>query len=148
MAAIIDIYTGSKISSSPTRQGVDQPFGATLRVIPGGRSPAVIRMRRIYLFRRCLAAMVLLTLVAGAVVAGRGVVGATSSGTAPTTESVEPYLIHDGDTLWGVARSIFPNSDPRDVIDSIAAMNSTQGVTFDANLPLTPGQELLVPASI
>ncbi|MGB3412911.1 MAG: LysM peptidoglycan-binding domain-containing protein [Microthrixaceae bacterium] len=146
MAAIIDIYTGSRISSPPVNPETTVRSGAALRVIPGGLSPEVIRMRRIYLFRRCLVALVLLAVIVGAVMVARGLVASSGSTTSSLGENAEPYMVHRGDTLWGVARSIAPDSDPRDVIDEIAAVNSADGVAFDVNVPLTPGQQLLVPA--
>ncbi len=145
MAAIIDIYTGSRISSPPAGSGTTVRGGATLRVIPGGLSPEGIRMRRIYLFRRCLVVLVLLAVLAGAGMLAKGLVAGTGSATSSLAGSSEQYTVHQGDTLWGVARSIAPDSDPRDVIDQIAAVNSADGVVFDANTPLTPGQQLLVP---
>ncbi|MGB6059490.1 MAG: hypothetical protein WBF71_14625, partial [Microthrixaceae bacterium] len=128
MAAIIDIYTGSRISSPPAGSGTTVRSGATLRVIPGGLSPEGIRMRRIYLFRRCLVVLVLLAVIAGAGMLAKGLVAGTGSATSSLAGSSEQYTVHQGDTLWGVARSIAPDSDPRDVIDQIAAVNSADGV--------------------
>lgn len=147
MAAIIDIYTGSRISPLATRSHSDRPIEATFRVIPGGRSPEGIRMRRIFLFRRCLAAVVLLVLVMGLGLIARAVFNSTGPSTLGTVESSESYVIHSGDTLWGVARSVSPDRDPRDVIDEIARVNSATGIEFDVNHPLTPGQKLLLPAA-
>lgn len=147
MAAIIDIHTGSRISSPPAGTETTVRGGATLRVIPGGLSPEVIHMRRIYLFRRCLVALVLLAVIAGAGMLAKSLATGSGSTRTPLAGSSEQYTVHQGDTLWGVARSIAPDSDPRDVIDQIAAVNSADGVVFDANTPLTPGQRLMVPVS-
>jgi LysM repeat protein len=44
-----------------------------------------------------------------------------------------------GDTLWTIAESVDPHSDPRDVVASIMNLNQL------ANAALQPGQELAIP---
>ncbi|HTO01821.1 MAG TPA: LysM domain-containing protein [Microthrixaceae bacterium] len=155
MAAIIDIYTGSRISPlteqpQTVRSDSERPNKNSLRVIPGGLSPEGVRMRRIFFFRRCLAGLVLLALVIGLALAGRAVFGSTGSTGSSTVGALEgagSYVVHAGDTLWGVALELSPDRDPRDVIDDIARVNSASGATFDPNRPLTPGQKLLLPSA-
>jgi predicted Zn-dependent protease len=50
-------------------------------------------------------------------------------------------LVRPGDTLWSIARRSEPASDPRTVVDGIAAVNGVQAGG------LVPGQRLFVPAS-
>ena len=44
-----------------------------------------------------------------------------------------------GDTLWAIAESIAPESDPRDVIHEIMTLNQLSSAA------LTPGQEIAIP---
>lgn len=149
MAAIIDIQTGSRLSRTSASHVSATPGSATLRVIHGGRSPEGIRMRRVYIFRRCLvAAVALLLVVAGALVV-KAVVGGLGSGVGADSGALVDgsgtYLVQSGDTLWAVANEVAPDRDPRDVIDRIVDANGVNGAPFDVNVPLLPGQELIIP---
>ena len=56
------------------------------------------------------------------------------------TVGVQRYVVAPGDTLWGIARQVAPDSDPRLVVDAIARRN-------DLNAgELLPGQPLTIPA--
>jgi nucleoid-associated protein YgaU len=50
------------------------------------------------------------------------------------------YVVASGDTLWGIARQLAPNRDPRPVIDAIARENHL------AAGHLSPGQSLTIPS--
>ncbi len=50
-------------------------------------------------------------------------------------------VVRSGDTLWSIARRSEPPSDPRAVVDAIAAANGVRAGE------LLAGQRLLVPAS-
>lgn len=50
-------------------------------------------------------------------------------------------MVRAGDTLWSIARRSEPGSDPRAVMDAIAAANGVRGGD------LLAGQRLLLPAS-
>ncbi|MBV8950536.1 MAG: hypothetical protein JOZ99_06660 [Actinobacteria bacterium] len=45
------------------------------------------------------------------------------------------YVVHDGDTMWDVARRVAPRSDPRPVVDALLA--SRHGA------PLTAGETIV-----
>lgn len=150
MAAIIDIHTGSTINRAPLHRSTpaaSRPSAARLRLIEGGRSQAGLRMRRVYFLRRCFAAAVVIVVLAGIGLIGRSVVDGHGVAPARPTTAANTYIVRAGDTLWGVSRSIAPDSDPRDVVDAIAAVNGSDGAPFDVNAPLTPGQELSLPAA-
>jgi nucleoid-associated protein YgaU len=55
---------------------------------------------------------------------------------APSGASV--VTVHAGDTLWSIARTVAPQSDPRAVVDHLMAANHLTSVT------LSPGQTLNV----
>ena len=85
--------------------------------------------------------LVLVSLIALVVLAvalgGAASVSAVSSSQAPATTTV---VVQPGQTLWQVASAVSPDSDPREVIAEITALN-------DLKTPLVaPGQALVVPA--
>jgi LysM repeat protein len=47
--------------------------------------------------------------------------------------------VHSGDTLWSIAESLAPDTDPRDVVDALQEVNGLSGAS------LVPGQVLLLP---
>ncbi len=56
----------------------------------------------------------------------------------PEGETVE---VGAGDTLWGIAESIAPAADPRDVIYEIMRLNGLDDAVVQ------PGQQLVLPTS-
>ncbi len=85
---------------------------------------------------------VLLTLVSVPLVAATLLLG-LNAGAATGTSSSTPLAkvtVVGGETLWGVAKQIAPNADPRDVIAAIEDVNQLQ--TAD----IQPGQQLNIPA--
>jgi Tfp pilus assembly protein FimV len=48
------------------------------------------------------------------------------------------YTVEAGDTLWGIAREVAPDRDPREVVDQMVRDNRIHG-------SLQVGQRLLVP---
>jgi LysM repeat protein len=51
----------------------------------------------------------------------------------------EYITVLSGDTLWGIAKGVAPEADPRDVIAEIMTLNQLK------NAALSPGQQLAIP---
>ena len=70
---------------------------------------------------------------------------ASGSKAAPAGTASEPRVaqtvVHQGESLWAVAKRVAPGHDPRAVVDQIADLND---LSSDA---LRPGQLLTIPAS-
>lgn len=67
---------------------------------------------------------------------------ASSGAVAESTEATNDFeyvTVLLGDTLWTIAESVDPDSDPRDVVAKIMNLNQL------ANAALQPGQELAIP---
>ena len=128
-----------------------------LRVIEGGRAPASVARRSMYLRRRLLAVTLVVTacvvafLLVGAIstgLAGGGHPSSAAGASSPTSAAaasaagvaaapVSYRLVQPGDTLWSIAASIAPHSDLRRTVDRLVAANG--------NGPLTVGQHLRLP---
>ena len=64
----------------------------------------------------------------------------STSGAASTpAQNAVQTTVHQGDTLWSVARRIAPDNDPREVVVQIRRLNEMTGSTVQV------GQQLLVP---
>ena len=61
--------------------------------------------------------------------------GSVGAGPAPRT-----YLVHRGDTVWRIARSLAGDGDPRPIVDQIIRDNHLRDAT------IVPGEHLLLPA--
>lgn len=90
--------------------------------------------RATYARRRIVAVVVALALV---VAVGR--VGATLGGSPlvaperpPAPQSVGPYVVQPGDSLWSIAQALDPGADPRPLVDELARDRD--------NAPLRPGE--------
>lgn len=59
----------------------------------------------------------------------------------PENETVINITTDKGDTLWGIARTLYPDCDPRPVVAKIREMNGLQD-----NPTVFPGQLLKIPA--
>jgi nucleoid-associated protein YgaU len=80
----------------------------------------------------------LLLLAAAALVVLPGVaMGGGSDAEGP----VVVYVVEPGDTLWGIARRLDPDGDPRPVVDRLARFN-------DLGPALQAGQSLRIPAAL
>jgi hypothetical protein len=85
---------------------------------------------------------VLLTVFAAPLVIAALVVG-IGAGSATATSSSSPLAtitVVGGETLWGVARQIAPNADPRDVVADIISVNRLNSAD------IYPGEQLSIPA--
>ena len=82
-----------------------------------------------------------MTLVAGAVAVwalGGPVAEAVGLGDGPTTPR-RVHVVRPGETLWSIAESLEPRTDPRQVVFRIREANDLEPAS------LVPGQELVVP---
>jgi LysM domain len=87
------------------------------------------RIRR----RRLVALLAAVVLIAAVVTTWRALLGAVSSvepssplpvDAPPSSAAVgETYVVQPGDTLWSIAASVAPDSDPRPVVDALRAVN-------------------------
>lgn len=102
---------------------------------PGVRRQAAPRVSPATFRRRRLA--VLLGVVAVVFMVGRAgaaLGGEPSLATPGRAPSVTRYVVQSGDTLWSVAHRLSPQSDPREVIDTLTKVRGDG--------PLMPGEEL------
>jgi len=60
---------------------------------------------------------------------------------AVSANTLDYVTVLAGDTLWTIAESVDPESDPRDVIHEIMTLNQL------STAALTPGQEIAIPRS-
>ena len=85
---------------------------------------------------------VLLSLVAIPVVAAALAFGINAGGAVGTSSStpLAKITVVGGETLWGVAKQIAPNADPRDVVADIISVNRL------GSADIYPGEHLSIPA--
>jgi hypothetical protein len=105
-------------------------------------APAPVRTR-LRLTRRgrvVITGLVSLPLVVGVLFGSLNGGGATAT-SEHTTPSFEYVTVQAGDSLWGLAESIAPDADPRDVISELLSLNQVS--TADVH----PGLRLAVPAA-
>jgi nucleoid-associated protein YgaU len=88
--------------------------------------------------RRRLAAGALLVLALS--VSAPAVSGAVSGGSSRRAAVADRYVVRAGDTLWSIAVSRAPGTDPRRVVQAIVGANQVDAGT------LVPGQVLVIPA--
>ena len=73
-------------------------------------------------------------------VSAPAVSAAVTGGSSRRADAADRYVVQAGDTLWGIAVSRAPGSDPRLVIQAIVDANQVDAGT------LVPGQVLVIPA--
>lgn len=66
--------------------------------------------------------------------------GIATATTDLSTGSFEYVTVEAGQSLWGLAESVAPNADPREVISDIVRLNQLQGSE------LHPGDRIAIPA--
>jgi LysM repeat protein len=109
--------------------------------VRAGSEPAGVGRITTRLTRRGRLVLLAVVLVLGAaalLIGAASVSATTSTGSAPATATI---VVQPGQTLWGVAAEVAPDSDPRVVIASISKLNDLSGSI------VSPGQSLVVPAS-
>lgn len=96
---------------------------------------------RLHLTRRgrvVLALAAALPLVVAALMWGVGGGGAVAAEEAPSV-SFSSVTVHSGESLWGIAREVAPEADPRVVVDAIMDLNQMSSAV------LVPGQRVAIP---
>lgn len=68
-----------------------------------------------------------------------GINAGAANGTSSSTPLAKVTVV-GGETLWGLARDIAPNSDPRDVVANIMSVNQLKTADIQA------GERLYIPA--
>ena len=85
---------------------------------------------------------VLLSLVATPIVIAALAFGISAGGATATSSStpLAKVTVVGGESLWGLAKQIAPNADPRDVIADIISVNRL------GSADIYPGEQLSIPA--
>lgn len=153
MAAVVHLRPSPKFPSAARAVGA-RPIGAPadrpeLHLVHGGLSEHAVHMRRVYLRRRVLAALVVGLTVLALVGVGRVVVAAWTDPAlaGPTTAASiqgESYVVDSGDSLWSIAARFEPAADRREVIERIVAVNPEAAESLRRG-ELRPGQLLQLP---
>jgi nucleoid-associated protein YgaU len=80
----------------------------------------------------------LATMAAAGLALARG--AAAADGPVPAVV-VHTHVVLPGETLWGIARQVAPQEDPRDVVARIVEFNALQSASVQAGqrLALPPG---------
>ena len=104
------------------------------------RSPGRTRLRLTRRGRVVFTALAALPIVIGVLVGSLGSGGAVAGiddGTGPAV--FDTVVVGAGDTLWGIAESLAPTADPREVIHEIMQLNGLRDPVVQ------PGQRLALP---
>ena len=102
---------------------------------PRRPSPAVLVRRRLALLFALAALVVVAVLIAPRFRAALGSDPASTSEGGPINHT---YVVHPGDTVWSIAKSIAPGRDPRALVDAITAANGSSDLAVGQVLRL-PG---------
>jgi len=106
----------------PLRLVPDRVVEERVVVVHRQPRPRVTRSKRaMYMRRRVIAASLGLGIVLTAAHAGVALGGSTTTSGRSPHPHVESIVVEPGDTLWSIARRIAPHSDPRGVVDRLAA---------------------------
>jgi hypothetical protein len=112
--------------------------GQGIAPLPRLASPATVYRRR-----RAVALLVVVTVVAGLVLALGGLLASFTGGPASTTADRPAaagavYVVQPGDTFWEIARQLHPGEDPRPLVARLVAAHGSAS--------LRPGERLTLPA--
>lgn len=102
--------------------------------------PQMPRLRLTSRGRVVLGGLVAVPLAIAALVIGVGAPGATATDSA-VTSSLTYVTIEPGQSLWQIAEQVAPQSDPREFVADVLALNQLPSADVQ------PGQELAVPAA-
>ncbi len=107
---------------------------------PGSTRPAPLRLtaRGRLVLRALVVVLMLATMAAAGLALARG--AAAADGPVPAVV-VHTHVVLPGETLWGIARQVAPQEDPRDVVARIVEFNALQSASVQAGqrLALPPG---------
>jgi LysM repeat protein len=103
--------------------------------IQGQVSPSARR----FLARKLLRGAVVLGLAGGSIFGFVSTAVATSSASQSASSEFEYVTVSAGQTLWGLAESLAPNSNPQDWMQEVVNLNNL------SSTDLTPGQRIAVP---
>ena len=109
---------------------------------PAPAAPANVRLTR----RGRLTLVALLAALAfAAITAGQATLGlfqanAGSDGSSTSSDAARTWVVQPGETLWSIAERVDPNTDPRDTVARLVAMNDLPSSA------VAVGQEIFVPA--
>lgn len=98
------------------------------------------RLRLTVRGRRVLVALAAVPLAAGIAFAAIGGGSAIASGEVAPSVSFQAVTVMPGDTLWSIAESVAPGTDPRSVVSAIQRLNAL------GTGALQVGQQLAIPA--
>jgi LysM repeat protein len=99
--------------------------------------PASVRLRMTARGRAVLLTLVAAPLVVAALALSLNAGGATATDSAVALKTV---TVSSGESLWQVALTVAPNTDPREVIADIMNLNNL------TSADVQPGQQLDIPA--
>ncbi len=105
----------------------------------GNSYSAMPRLRITRRGRVVVTLLVAIALAVAAVLVGIGAVGA-AAGTEAGTTTFHYVSVAPGESLWQLAETIAPHSDPRDVIADIQNLNNLR------SSDLQPGQQIAIPS--
>ena len=131
---------GTRARVVPLRLVPDHVRPERLVVVHRQPRPRATRSKRaVYMRRRAIAAALGLGIVLTAAHAGVALGGSTTTPGRSPHSHVESVIVQSGDTLWSIAERLAPSSDPRSVVDALAAELGTSDVV--------PGQRVSWPVS-
>jgi hypothetical protein len=107
-----------------------------LVVIEGRGAVAACRQPRVVYVRRRLVALAVAAALLAVVAFGLGVVRGAPATDDPRPIATRVHVVQPGDTLWSIARELEPTSDPRAVVDRLAALNGGSSVSVGQRLVL------------
>jgi Tfp pilus assembly protein FimV len=118
-----------------TAIGITAPAAAVPATVPATRLRLTVRGRRVLVAAAALPASIALAI---AILSGGAALASRDSGAL--SGSFTTVTVSAGDSLWSIAETVAPDSDPRDVVDAIVRLNALDGVTISA------GERLAIPA--
>jgi hypothetical protein len=84
------------------------------------------------------------TLAAFPLIVGAAIFAINGGGAAASADGAANHfryqVVQSGDSLWSIAERVAPNSDPRDVVARMVALNQLPSSM------VTPGQRVAIPA--